>query len=233
MPCSIKRVAPTPHRAPASILLGLGTAVIVFALTSAAAAAGGHDFAICSDSFALCAASTCTPDRNGKTITVNVTAGGTAQFPEADCTCPVLRGPSLADLSGGNMQGSCQPPSDEQVWSLYAPRSNIPQALTDWRRGPSATNAPLLVCPASFNLGTQFANCFSFACDLAGRINGQPVATCHCALGESIEGTSVPPNSAFATQAGQGDSEICDEHPVAGSLPLFGTSRRPHDQDQD
>jgi len=122
------------------------------------------------------------------------------------------------------MQGSCQPLSDEQVWSLYAPRSNIPQALTDWSRSPSATNAPLLVCPASLGLGKQFANCFSFACDLAGSINGQRVATCHCALGESIEGTSVRKHSAFVTQAGQGDSAICEEHPVAGSLPLFGAS---------
>jgi hypothetical protein len=211
-------------------LLGPGIAVIVFALASPAAAAG-HDFTICGDEraatdsdaphdvgrFALCAASTCT--QTGRKITVNVTAGGTAQFPEYDCTCPVLRGPSIADLNGGNMQGSCQPPSRTQVWSLYAPRLHIPQALTDWKRGASATRAPLLQCQASLNLGDQLVNCFSFACDLAGTISGVPVATCHCALGESLDGVSVPANTAFLTQAGQGNTAICAQHPVAAPFP--------------
>jgi len=217
-------------------MVGLGTAIIVRALASPAAAAG-HDFAVCGDEsvatenvgsrehdaaqFALCAASTCTP--TGRQITVNVTAGGTMQFPEYDCTCPVLRGPAIADLTGGNMQGSCQPPSTDQVWSLYQLRLHIPQALTDWMRGAAATRAPPLLCPASLNLGDQLVNCFSFACDLAGRINGVPVATCHCALGESTEGAAVKPNTAFLTQAGQGDSAICAEHPVSGALPAVAT----------
>src|SRR6476620_6597120 len=70
--------------------------------------AADHDFEICKGRFALCAASTC--QATGKYITVNVTGGGTAMFPEYDCTCPILDGPSIADLSGGNMKGSCTPP---------------------------------------------------------------------------------------------------------------------------
>lgn len=122
------------------------------------------------------------------------------------------------------MQGSCEPPSEDQVWSIYSIRSHIPQAINDWVRfGPLAA-APPLLCPANLGLGDQSVNCFSFACDLAGKINGVPVASCHCALGESEEGTAVPKNTSFLTQAGQGDIEFCAKHPVSGTLSIGGTS---------
>jgi hypothetical protein len=119
------------------------------------------------------------------------------------------------------MQGSCEPPPN-QIWSTYQPRLTNPQAITDWVRIPPKNLAPPQICPASLNLGDQLVNCFSFACDPAGRIDGVPVATCHCPLGESLEGTAVPPNTSFATQAGQGDQSICAEHPVSGPLPSIG-----------
>jgi hypothetical protein len=162
------------------------------------AVAQGHDFKICEGEFALCAASTCTP--TGGKITVNVIGGGTATFPEYNCTCPVFDGPAIADLAGGNMEGSCTPPQG-QIWSLYQPRLQIPQAITNWSRLPSKSFAPPL------------------ACDPGGEIHGVPVATCHCPLGESIEGKAVAPNTTFVTQAGQGNTEICFDHPVAGTLP--------------
>ena len=65
----------------------------------------------------------------------------------------------------------------------------------------------------------QLVNCFSFACDPAGEINGVPVATCHCPLGESLEGKAVEQSAAFGTQAGQGNTQICFDHPVGGPLP--------------
>jgi hypothetical protein len=116
------------------------------------------------------------------------------------------------------MQGSCTPPQD-QIWSLYQPRSHIPQAITNWSRFRSKSAAPLLVCGADLNQGNQLVNCFSFSCDPAGEIHGVPVATCHCPLGESVAGKSVAPNTAFGTQAGQGNTDICFDHPVAGTLP--------------
>ncbi len=117
------------------------------------------------------------------------------------------------------MQGSCTPPQG-QVWSLYQPRSQIPQAITNWSRLPSKSSAPPLICSADLNQGDQQVNRFSFACDPSGEIHGVPVATCHCALGESLEGQMVAPHTAFATQAGQGNTEICFDHPVAGALTL-------------
>ena len=112
------------------------------------------------------------------------------------------------------MGGSCTPPHG-QIWSLYQPRLQIPQAITNWSRLRKSF-APPLVCKADLNQGNQLVNCFSFACDPAGEIKGVPVATCRCPVGESLEGKAVEPNTAFGTQAGQGSTEICFDHPVGG-----------------
>jgi hypothetical protein len=171
------------------------------------------DFRFCLGGFALCAASTCTP--TGGTIAVN-TATGTAAFPAAQCTCPIFSGPAIADLNGGNMRGSCDPPSSTGVWSLYSPIGHIPQALNNWNQGNKKSEAPVQVCPADLGLGTQLANYFSFACVRAGKVNGVEVTTRVCPLGESLEGTAVPANTAFMTQAGQCHEDICAQHPVSG-----------------
>jgi len=94
-------------------------------------------------------------------------------------------------LAGGNMQGSCEPPGPGQLWSLYFPREEIPQEINNWvPTGPEA-RAPLQVCPKVLNAGKQTVNCFSFACDQETDINGVPVATCHCPMGESFAGTPL------------------------------------------
>lgn len=176
-----------------------------------------HEFRICTGDFALCAASTCKP--TGSTIEVN-TATGTASFPAAECTCPIFSGHSIADLKGGNMKGSCDPPSADGVWSLYAPEANIPQAINGWSTAPEQSAASPFVCAASLGLGNQGANCFSFACVRAGTKNGVPVATCRCPLGESLAGTPVAADTAFVTQAGQCDQSICSQHPVSAPIPF-------------
>ncbi len=184
------------------------------------AAAEVYDFQICHGYFALCAASTCKP--TGGQITVRTATGGTATFPEADCTCPVILGPSIANLAGGNMQGSCEPPPDKPgtIWSTYQPRPNIPQALTNWVPTLPEAAAPPLFCPKSPPLGNQLVNCFSFLCNSQTYINNVPVVTCHCPIGESLAGTPVPPRTAFLTQAGQGDEATCAMYPVSGPISL-------------
>jgi hypothetical protein len=181
-----------------------------------------YDFQFCRGYFALCAASTCTP-KPGQTITVRTATGGTAVFPAADCTCPVILGVSIANLAGGNMQGSCEPPDQPgTIWSTFQPRPNIPQALTNWVPTPPEAAAPPLFCPKSPPLGNQSVNCFSFLCDSLTYIPGTnvPVATCHCPIGESLAGTPVAPATAFLTQAGQGDPAYCAMHPVSGPLSV-------------
>ena len=200
----------------AKVVLILGAVLLAFTPPAAqrGAAAEVYDFQICGGYFALCAASTCTP--TGGQITVRTATGGTATFPEADCTCPVVLGPSIANLAGGNMQGSCEPPRPDTIWSTYQPRPNIPQALTDWVPAP----APPLFCPKRLGLGNQLVNCFSFLCDLQTYINNAPVVTCHCPIGELLAGTAVPPHTAFLTQAGQGDEATCAMYPVSGPISL-------------
>src|SRR5215831_18836374 len=83
------------------VVFGLTAVLLVFAPPTARPGAAEviPDFRFCQGYFALCAASTCTP--TGKQIAVNTITGRTRNFPEADCTCPVILGPSLANLSGG------------------------------------------------------------------------------------------------------------------------------------
>jgi len=202
-------------------VFGLG--VMLLALAPPIARPGGAaeiwDFQICGGYFALCAASPCTP--NGKQITVRTATGGTATFPAADCTCPVVLGPNIANLAGGNMQGSCeppQPPLPPGIWSTYQPRPNIPQALTNWVPTLPEAAAPPQFCPRSPPPGNQSANCFSFSCDSEHYINNVPVVTCHCPIGESLAGTPIRPGAPFFTQAGQKDPAFCAMYPV--SLPL-------------
>ena len=197
-------------------ILGLSAMLLVLGPPTARPG-GAQPNTICTGYFALCAASTCTP--TGKKITVKVASGGTAQFPEADCQCPIFCGPAFADTTGGNMQGSCEPPAPGQIWSEFSPQPEIPQESNNWAQSGPKAAAPAQLCPASLNQGKQLANCFSFLCDSETYINGVPVATCHCPLGESMSGTAVPAHTTFTTQAGQGDPQFCREHPVSAIPP--------------
>jgi hypothetical protein len=203
----------------ASTMLGIGAALLIScAIGDRAAAAHEHEFRICGGYYALCAASTCTP--TGKMITVNVSGGGTAQYPEAECTCPIESGEAVADVAGGNMKGSCKPPGEGEIWSLYDPKKEIPQAITGWVPTGPAAQAPLLTCSKDLNLGHQLVNCFSFACNAERYVNGVPVASCYCPIGEGLDGSAVAPHTTFVTQAGQDDDGYCAEHPVGGPVSL-------------
>lgn len=220
-------------------LLRLSALLLALAppMARADGAGGGPPFRFCDGYYALCAASTCTP--SGTTIQVNLPGGGTAPFPQADCSCPIFQGRALANVTGGNMQGSCNPPSPNKmppsptglIWSLFSPEKDIPQELNGWSQIPEGIDAaPQQICPAARNLGDKSVNCFSFACDSpayeTSDVDGSPspgggivpVVTCHCAIGESFAGTPVPAHTAFAIQAGQKDRAYCAKYPI--SLPF-------------
>ena len=189
---------------------------------------------LCPGDFALCAASICMP--TGGKIKVT-TATGTASFDEAKCICPILPGPSIGVVKGGNIAeplgpGHCFEPPDmvngmpvrrhEGIWSLYSPKRHIPQEINNWSLLPRKTAAPINTCPDSkMTTKNTFANCFSFACERAGKINGVEVANCFCPIGESLTGTVVEPGTQFTTQAGQDNQnvDICLELPVGGPFP--------------
>jgi hypothetical protein len=202
------------------VVFALAAVLLVFAPPTArpGGAAEAIDPQFCNGYFALCAASTCTP--TGKQIAVNKATGGTANFPEADCTCPVILGPSFANLSGGNMQGSCEPPGPGQIWSEYQLRPNIPQALTNWVPTLPEAAVQVQLCPASLNLGNQYAQCFSMSCDTETYINNVPVVTCHSAIGATLTGTPAASRSPVLIEAGQGDQAFCAEHPVSNVISI-------------
>jgi hypothetical protein len=170
----------------------------------------------CTGPYALCAASICQP--TGKSITVNVASGGTAVFPEANCTCPIFTGTvSVGNGFQGNMRGSCSAPQG-RVWSAYSAQTQIPQEITGWAQTSPEDDAPAMVCSAALNLGSQSVNCGEFLCEVAGMRNGVPVAICHCPIGETVGGVPVSPNTTFLTQAGQGNTAYCAAHPVSRAL---------------
>jgi hypothetical protein len=169
---------------------------------------------ICKGDFALCDATACTP--TGRTIATN----NGSSYPEASCICPILNGRAVADPAGGNMKNSCAPPdSPGGIWSLFAPRDHIPQAITNWSTVPSKSKADILICKASLNLGAQMVNCFSFACTKIKPINGVKLADCRCPIGVGLLNAPQPPATTFGTLAGQGDSNYCAKHPVSTALP--------------
>lgn len=169
------------------------------------------DLTVCKGKYALCAASTCT--KTGKTITTN----NGVSYPEVVCKCPVLEGPSIADLNAGVMKGSCAVDDPKtQVWSLFAPRFHYPQEASDFVRTPkSATRAKVQTCPGSVAEGS--ANCWGMMCRYKkDPINGTVVADCSCPIAQIAKGTE------FLTEAGQGDPAACAKHPVAAPDP-FGS----------
>lgn len=174
---------------------------VIAGLVLATSATAGEGLTVCVGKFALCAASTCQP--TGKMITVD---NGT-QYPEVVCKCPILEGPALADLSAGNMQGSCA--SDPgHVWSLFAPVFEYPQEASNFSTDPADQQAKVQKCDKSLQQGFNASNCFSFKCE----IGKDGIAVCRCPMGQ------VPADTTFLTEAGQGNPEACYQHPV--SLPL-------------
>jgi len=217
----------------ALLFAGLGRAKLIFALCSVlavcapfdwvAAAASGHDYRPCFGYYALCDASTCTPI-DMETVTVNVinkdTPNTTAEFPDADCTCPILYGQATADVNGGQMSGTCAPPAPDQVWTIWSNAKFVPQAKNGWAQSRHLARIKKQICKADLGLGDQSVNCFGFKCDSLTFINSVAVVTCHCALGEDFSGRAVPAYTAFWTNAGQADPAFCSKNPAATPLPF-------------
>ena len=176
-------------------------AAIVFSSSAQA------DVTTCQGPYALCAASTCQPTGG----TISTTDGNS--YPEVICKCPILNGEAIADLTMGNMQGSCDPTDSEHVWSLFAPKKYYPQEASGFSKLPGKMEAVVQKCDASLNQGYEASNCFSFNC----KIGPDNIAICRCPMGQA------PSSTTFLTEAGQGNPEACYQHPV--SLPVQGPSR--------
>ena len=170
---------------------------------------GDAELTLCSGKFALCAASTC--KLTGRTMT---TTNGVT-YPEAECTCPVLTGYSIADLTAGVMKGTCAVDDPTtQVWSLFAPKLFYPQEASNFVQTPkSATKASVQKCPG--DLAPESVNCFGMMCTYDTDLtNGTQTATCTCPSRQIAKGTE------FLIEAGQGDPSYCARHPVSAPDPF-------------
>ena len=158
----------------------------------------GIDLSICTGQFALCAASNATP--TGKNITVK---GKT--FKEGMAVCPVLEGPSIADLS--LMNGSCDAPKGT-VWSLFSNTSPFPQA-PDWKSMPAVHRT------FTTSKDQGMSNMWSFPCVIQPQqINGATVAKCYGPLNESPwTSNHVKTGVKIVTDSPNG------MYPVGGNLP--------------
>lgn len=174
--------------------------ILMLVLMTSASSASAAELTTCEGEFAFCGASPATP--TGQSITVR-TATGTAEFREAVAVCPIVTGPALADLNGGNMKGSCKARRG-QVWSLFFPFKEVPQAPT-WDVAP--TNPHTFVTTEAY----QMTNMFSFLCKKANIVNGVRLANCYGPINENLDGTPLalgtlvfsgaPANAAFAVSA--------------------------------
>lgn len=186
---------------------------ILFFIFLSPAMAQEPTLTLCQGKFALCAASTCT--KTGNKITTN----NGVTYDEVSCKCPVLEGPSIADLNAGVMKGTCKVDDPTtQVWSLFAPRLvegfHYPQEANNFvRTPPSATKAQIQSCPGANAAGST--NCWGMMCKYdTDPTNGTVTATCSCPIGQISQGTP------FLTEAGQGNKDACLAHPVAAPDPL-------------
>jgi hypothetical protein len=190
-------LATMPAPALAQTLAGLSAPSNAADLITAQGMRTSQGLTFCNGDYALCAAATCTP--TGGKIKVNG-----KKFPAASCECPILNGWSIADLSGGNMKGSCAPPPDG-VWSLYAPLAEVPQEYTTpaWQ----TVAATPLTCPGG--KANQYAECFSFSCVLDGTVNGQALAKCTCPMEKAPQ--------QFVTAGGNCDTSNCSSQLMIGA----------------
>lgn len=174
---------------------------IVLLALSSPAFAQSPSLGICHGEFALCAAASTEPTNR------NIVVKGVT-FREGHSVCPVLRGPSIADL--GLMNGSCATPKGK-VWSLFSARSKYPQA-PDWKvktavhRAFTTTAAP----------GGGMSNMWSFPCVVRPtRVNGHKLADCYGPMNESPwTTTAIGAGVKIVTDAPAGAP-----NPVGGNIP--------------
>lgn len=193
---------------------------------SHAAQKSNTEIRICKNTpYALCAASTC--KETGKKIAVNTPEGGTRNFPEAECTCPVLPAGdtgAFANVTGGNMQGSCKPPKDG-VWSLYSTVTDFPQKVYGWNYHETAINE---ACTTNVKPTDRFVNCWSFSCDNIRTVTSEDgtkvtLATCHCPIGEDVfSALPVKPGVTFVTKAGGDLPTSAQQQKFCSKLPVGG-----------
>jgi len=177
----------------------------IMAASTSTPAIASPALAICHKPYALCASSP-TVAIPGETVKVNG-----KEFQAGVSVCPVLRGPSIADLS--LMNGSCSSPdgTPKTVWSLFSNAQSYPQ-LPNWAVLPSVKRTFTTTAAP----GGGMSNMWSFPCVVRPRkVNGVRLADCKGPMNESPwTGDAVPVGATVGTAAPLGLP-----NPVGGNFP--------------
>jgi hypothetical protein len=148
--------------------------------------------------FAFCGASGAVP--TGKMITVQG-----KQFQEGRSICPVMNGPSIANLKLVPNPSITPDGTEDTVWSFFWYYDEVPQAPT-WETSPTVSR--------TFVIGdeptTQMSNMFCMPCKVIKSVNGTELAECYGPLNEAAiplrRAVSVKPGETSVTQAPEGST---------------------------
>jgi hypothetical protein len=148
--------------------------------------------------FAFCGASGAVP--TGKMITVQG-----KQFHEGRSICPVMDGPSIANLKLVPNPSITPDGTKDTVWSFFWYYDEVPQAPT-WETSPTVSR--------TFVIGdeptTQMSNMFCMPCKVIKSVNGTELAECYGPLNEAAiplrRAVSVKPGETSVTQAPSGST---------------------------
>ena len=162
---------------------------------------------ICEGRFAFCGASSAEP--TGGTIVVEG-----KKFKEGMSVCPVMVGPSIANMA--LMDNSCATPdgTDSTVWSLFWYYDSVAQSPT-WEQLPTVnrtfvtTNAP----------GGGMSNMWCMPCRIWKRENGVTLAKCYGPINEA----AFPLRRAKRVRAGKTSvtqAPIGAPNPVGTVIPV-------------
>jgi hypothetical protein len=175
---------------------------------------------ICLGEFAFCGASSTKP--TGNKMIVNG-----KEFYEGEAICPVMTGPSIANME--LMNNSCDAPdgTDKTVWSLFWYYTDVPQAPM-WDVSPTVnrefviTNEP----------GGGMSNMWSFPCNVMPKeVNGTKLSKCYGPINETVfpfrGARTVEPGETSVTQAPEGSS-----YPVGAIIPVTDAELLTENQDE-
>jgi hypothetical protein len=183
-------------------------ALCAVAALSLATQAQAMKVRVCNVPFALCAASSAS--LTGGSVKVVTASGNTLTYPEAMAVCPILHGPSIANLD--LMNGSCEN-KPGMVWSLFQPRKEFPQS-PDWKRTDPAVFREFTTTTGPAG---GMSNMWSYNCVKQPKKVGQPaLAKCYGPINESPwNGDHVPVGTESFSAAPPGAL-----NPVGGNFPI-------------
>jgi len=165
-----------------------------------------HALKIYKGKFAFCGAS-------GSEATGNIVTVQGKKFKEGRSVCPVMDGPSIANLKLVPNPSVTPDGTEDTVWSFFWYYDEVPQAPT-WETLPTVNRSFVIGDTPS----TQMSNMFCMPCKIFKTVNGVELAECVGPLNE----LAVPLRRALRAHEGQTSITQAPEgssYPVGTVIP--------------